>query len=207
MRENLQHNEADDAVDDEDDGVGGVCVLVAREDEVDDGERLADRRTAPEQELCRRVDQATVLAGGRHQDHHHGREELKDRPHDVLRVDGRGGEVTEDQLQDGEDGDGGGEGQPEDDPGGPGDLPGLAGETVVHIQGEADEEDEDGEVDQDRVLEAVRQPGPGGVPGELTVPQRCPAVLHCCPPLQSTGVLTLLTTTTTTPGSSYICYL
>ena len=94
-----------------------------------------------------------MLAGGRHEDHHHGREELEDRTYNVLRVDGGGGEVAEDELQDGEDGDGDGETEPQHDPGGPGDLPGLAGQAVVDIQWEGGHKQEDREVDQDSVLE------------------------------------------------------
>ena len=53
-----QHDEADDAVDDEEDGLGGGHILVAGDGEAGDGDSLADDSGAPEHELGRRVDLA-----------------------------------------------------------------------------------------------------------------------------------------------------
>ena len=58
-----------------------------------------------------------MLAGGRQEDQHHGGEELEDRASNVLGVDGGGGEVAQDELQDGEEGGGEGETEPGHDPG------------------------------------------------------------------------------------------
>ena len=127
-----------------------------------------------------------MLAGRRQEEQQEGGEELEDRAHYVLAVDGGGDEVGEDELQDREEGGGQGEAEPRHDPGGPGNLPGLAGQAVVDIEGEGGEQHQHREEDQHRVLETFCQPGGLCVPGELAVPELCPAELHRPPAVHIT---------------------
>ena len=162
---NLHHGDADDTVGDEQDGLAGGHVVVARDGEAGDGEGLADGRRAPEHELTGGVDLPAVLAGRQEEDQSHVGEEGEDRAghvshHHHLR------EVAEDELEDGQDRGSDGEEEPEDNPGRPGHLPGLAGQAVVDVEGEGDQQDGHWQVDQHGGLETFCELRAAGVPSE-----------------------------------------